>query len=128
MDKACAHPLYNTWKKMRDRCHNPRATQYARYGGRGVTICDRWDDFRAFVADMGPRPDGGTLDRIDTTGNYEPSNCRWASRYEQTLNRAVTRMVMLNGEVMCAKQAAERIGLSKRTMYKALNGRCRTCV
>lgn len=122
-----AHPLYNTWKKMRDRCQNPRATQYPYYGGRGVTVCDRWNDFMAFAADMGPRPDGHTLDRKDSSGDYMPTNCRWASRAEQTLNRDATRMVLLNGETMCAKHAASRIGVDKKTLYRALNGDSRIC-
>ena len=124
---AHKHPLYNTWKKMRDRCRNPRATQYAYYGGRGVTVCERWDNFAAFVADMGERPPGHTLDRIDGALPYQPGNCRWATRAEQTLNREVTRMVLLNGEAMCAKHAAAKIGVSSKTLRRALNGQCRVC-
>ena len=83
------HPLYTTWSGMRTRCNNPNADNYKRYGGKGITVCDRWDDSTLFVEDMGERPDGYTLDRIDSTGNYEPSNCRWASYAQQTANRSI---------------------------------------
>jgi hypothetical protein len=80
-------PLYSTWVYMVQRCTNPKASHYRDYGGRGITICDRWRTFTNFLADMGPRPDGLTLDRIDNDGNYEPGNCRWATRSEQQRNK-----------------------------------------
>lgn len=82
------HALYSTWAGMKERCSNPRHISYPRYGGRGITVCDRWrDDFWAFVADMGDRPTGRSIDRIDNDRGYEPDNCRWATAHEQRANR-----------------------------------------
>ena len=85
-------PTYYTWKMMKQRCQNPRATSYEYYGGRGIKVCDRWQSFDNFLEDMGERPEGKTLDRFpNKNGNYEPGNCRWATRDEQRANQTPPR-------------------------------------
>lgn len=84
----CETPEYNSWTSMRERCNNTRRPAYQWYGAKGITYCERWEKFENFLADMGPRPSPShSLDRIDTKGNYEPSNCRWATKLEQSQNR-----------------------------------------
>lgn len=87
---------YRTWKEMRNRCLNANSTQFKWYGGRGITICDRWSSFENFLADMGPRPIGMTLDRICGDGPYSPDNCRWATpKMQAETNRGVFKKGMV---------------------------------
>lgn len=80
--------VYKRWRGMIDRCFNPSTANYKYYGGRGISVCDRWQKFENFLADMGEPPPGLTLDRINNNGNYEPDNCRWATWFEQARNKA----------------------------------------
>jgi hypothetical protein len=112
---------YRTWKDMRSRCLTPTDSDYHNYGGRGISICKEWDDFSAFVSDMGDRPKGMTLDRIDTNGNYDPGNCRWADATTQANNKRTNRIVGPNGETL---QQMERItGVGRGTIsYRLKHG------
>lgn len=97
--KVWVHKRTNaSWSAMRERCRNPRHPGYAYYGGRGITVCERWlNSFANFLADMGPRPEGKTLDRFpNNDGNYEPGNCRWATARQQQANRRPSKRYLAN--------------------------------
>lgn len=111
-------PTYNSWCAMKQRCNYPGADGYARYGGRGIRVCDRWNEsFEAFLADMGPRPTGTTIERDDTDGHYEPGNCRWATEGEQARNRRSTILIERDGETLCVKDWCDRLGLDVDSVY-----------
>lgn len=116
------HPLYNTWHSMHDRCSNPKNSEYHRYGARGITVCDAWDDFNQFVSDVGEKPTPQhTIDRFpDGNGNYEPSNVRWATKSEQNINRRTTVWLTHDGKTMCAAEWAKHLGFTKEGLYARL--------
>ncbi len=105
-------PTYKTWQSMRSRCKHPYVVGYENYGGRGIKVCEKWQTFDGFLSDMGPRPDKNySIDRIDVDGDYEPGNCRWASRAEQARNRTDSRNITYNGETMIVGDWAKRVGI-----------------
>ncbi len=112
---------YATWKSMRQRCLDPNASNYHLYGGRNIHICQQWEDFTAFLEDMGDRPSPNhTIDRINPDGDYAPGNCRWATAKEQGRNRRTNRMLTYKGETFCLVEWAERIGMNLDTLTDRL--------
>ena len=114
---------YRLWLGVRRRCLNPNEPAYPRYGGRGIKICERWNDFANFYADMGPRPAGMELDRIDNNGPYSPENCRWATPTQQSNNRRSNRLIDHNGRALTIMQWSRETGIDRRTItYRLGNG------
>ena len=111
--------LYKAWTAMISRCHNPNHYNFAKYGAKGISVCERWRSFENFYADMGDRPEGMSIDRIDSRGNYEPSNCRWASDTTQANNRSSNRRFEVNGEMLTVREISELTGIP----YKRLRDR-----
>jgi hypothetical protein len=105
---------------MISRCTKPNDPAYPRYGGAGITVCDRWLIFENFYEDMGPRPPKYTLDRIDNSRGYSPDNCRWVGWATQARNKSVIRFYTYKGETLCLKDWGERFGISKCMMYYRL--------
>lgn len=109
------------WRNTKQKCQNPRHADYAYYGARGIRVCDRWQSFENFVEDMGLRPEGLTLERRDNDGHYEPSNCVWATRQEQSDNRRVSATVEWQGERMSVSAWERRFGWKAGTLKARLN-------
>lgn len=107
---------YKTWSNMLDRCRNPRAKAYKNYGGRGIQVCERWFKFEIFLADMGEKPPNMSIDRINNDGNYEPNNCRWATRRQQGNNMRSNRIIEHNGIRKTLAQWATDLGLLRVTL------------
>lgn len=116
-------PEYQAWLAAKARCSRKNLPGYALYGGRGITVCDRWiNSFENFIADMGARPSPKhSLDRIDVNGNYSPENCRWATIAVQTRNRRSNVWVTVNGRKLTAKDAALELGIGAAIIYRRLS-------
>lgn len=115
-------PEYRAWTNMKYRCNTPSCNLYPYYGGRGITVCDEWQQsFAAFLKHIGPRPSPRhSLDRIDNNGDYRPGNVRWATRYQQCRNRRSSRLLTIGGRTMSAIEWAEAVNLPIRTLRSRL--------
>lgn len=111
---------YQTWVGLRPRCYNPKERSYPNYGGRGITVCERWATFKNFLADMGERPPGKTIDRIDGSKGYSKDNCRWANKVQQIRGRRNTRLVEFGGVTKPLAEWAEEMGLKYDTLFMRL--------
>lgn len=106
---------------MVQRCTNPKNQQWPNYGGRGISVCERWRrDYAAFAADMGPRPDGHSLERIDNDGNYEPGNCRWATALDQSRNQRKVRILDVDGNKLGLLAASKYLAIPYGTLRRML--------
>jgi len=106
---------------MRQRCYNKSDEKFPIYGGRGIVVSERWKDFQNFLDDMGERPSSHhSLDRIDTNGNYEPGNCRWATQTEQQRNRRNNRLITYNGQTKCVREWEDFLGFHVGTLQARL--------
>lgn len=112
---------YRIWRAVKDRCFNERNSHFDYYGGRGITMCDRWkNDFTAFLADMGPCPDGLTIERIDVNAHYDPSNCKWATYREQRQNQRRSKFVDYEGQRWNLKELCRHLGVKYNAVYDAV--------
>lgn len=111
---------HRSWAAMLERCNSERNIGYANYGGRGITVCEEWRKFEAFYQDMGDRPQGMTLDRIDPNGNYCKDNCRWLSKKMQNRNRRDNRLFEFQGKGRTIPEIAEMVGLKEPTLRRRL--------
>ena len=116
----CDSQTYHTWENMIQRCTNLNVRLYQNYGGRGIEVCGRWLKFENFLEDMGERPYGTTIDRIDNDGNYEPANCRWSTYFTQRRNRNDIRWITINNKTMCLKDWCKIRKLIYKTILKRL--------
>jgi hypothetical protein len=116
-----ATPTYRTWTSMLSRCHNEDADNYDLYGGRGISVCERWMTFDNFLEDMGVRPHGTTLDRIDVDGHYELTNCRWATNKQQCRNTRSNINLTHDGVTRCVSEWAEVLGVKVSCLRMRLN-------
>ena len=117
----CSTPTYSSWHEMLRRCREPQNKNYVNYGGRGIAVCARWVKFENFLEDMGERPDGRTLDRLDNNGNYEPDNCRWATWPEQQRNKRTSVLLTYQGVTQCLSDWADSIGMSVDALRRRIH-------
>jgi hypothetical protein len=130
-DGKVRHPLFAVWRAMIDRCHNPQAESFSRYGARGISVCDRWrwgeggvSGFDRFVTDMGPKPSPThSVERCDNSGNYEPRNCAWATKIQQSRNRRNVVRYSYDGKTQTLPEWSEQLGVGRGTLaYRLKRG------
>lgn len=116
--------IHDIWRNMLSRCGNKKSPHYKRYGAKGITVCEKWNDFTAFLSDVGnPPTEKHSIDRIDNARGYEPGNVRWATASEQQRNKNSNHRITVNGETMCLAEAAERYGIPyKRLHHRIIAG------
>ncbi|MBE9031822.1 hypothetical protein IQ266_18975 [filamentous cyanobacterium LEGE 11480] len=114
-------PTYVSWLSMHDRLNRTTCNGYENYGGKGIKVCDEWESFEAFLQDMGERPNGKTLDRIDHSGDYCPANCRWATAHEQARNRSNNRWISFQGKRRILADWATELGLTGSALARRLD-------
>lgn len=112
---------YQSWADMRNRCNNENHARYHQYGGRGIKVCERWNSFDTFKEDMGLKPDGLTLDRIDNNGNYEPNNCEWATYRRQNKHKTTTTYYECDGESHTIEEWADIVGIPRSTLSERIH-------
>lgn len=113
---------YKSWLAMKSRCYNVNNPRYNCYGDRNIKVCDRWlHSFENFLEDMGERPKGSSLDRIDVNGDYTPNNCRWATSFQQGNNRRNTKYLDFDGERKSLSEWSKLLGIKRNTLYSRLS-------
>jgi hypothetical protein len=119
--KSSLTQTYVSWMSMRQRCQYEQNIGYAKYGGNGIRVCERWQVFDNFLADMGERPSGTTIDRIDNSKGYEPGNCRWETSKRQARNRSNNRVIEMNGEAKCLADWCEQYEVDPKRVCQRLH-------
>lgn len=113
--------LYGRWLGIRQRCNDPNHVRYERYGGRGITVCERWSSFENFLADMGEPPQGASIERIDNDKGYSPDNCIWATSKQQSRNQSRARFYEFDGKNQCISDWAKDLGINEASLRERLS-------
>lgn len=111
---------YNIWCGIHQRCYNANHHAYHYYGGRGIKVCERWNDYSTFLADMGEKPEGLSIDRINNDGDYSPENCRWADKKTQQRNKRSAHLITYNGETKSLVEWADHLGISRQKLHNRI--------
>lgn len=117
MTRKLYTPTYQSWQAMKQRCNNTKHACYQNYGGRGIKVCPRWETYSNFLADMGERPEGCSIDRIDNDLGYTLENCKWSTRTEQNRNNTQNRLINYQGKTKCLSAWCELLGLTYPRVY-----------